>query len=829
MNKSELEELALLLEEQDKRATADLYWNWFPDTGPHRRELYPKHMAFYEAGNRYQNRAMICANRVGKEVRCSEPVLTPDGFVRIDSLKVGDTLCDPEGGTCQVLGIYPQGKKQIYRVYFNDGSYVDCGIDHLWRCKGPEQRFRKNSGEYQEWQVKSLREIIDHTGMNPMPGRRYAIPVVSELTYNDKPLPVDPYTLGALLGDGSIESGTRFHTADEEMLSYLQLGCVTSIARQANSDCKTYGYTGQVPDLREAGIYGLGCKEKSIPDAYKYHSRRLEVLQGLMDTDGYPGESTCEFSSTSPKLAQDVVDICRSLGMRCTLKKKVTTWVYKGIRKHGEAYRVAIWNTNIPLFRLKRKLSKQKLDGESKNGTENIIVRVEAIDIDDALCIEVNSKYNTYIISNYVVTHNTTSCLFEIRCHMTGLYPKWWKGYRYTGPVTVWLCSDTAKSLRDNVQHKLIGSPDAPNSGMIPEKYLAAKPLRKHGISEAKDKVSVKHISGGVSNALFKSYEEGRESFQGTEIHIILLDEEPPLDVYIECLLRTMHVDHGRTRGMMLLAFTPLRGMSEVVLKYLPNGKFPQKMEYNYIIQIDWDDVPHLGEEEKARMLAEMDPYSRDARSKGIPALGKGAIYPIPDEEIMVDWFQIPEEWPRFYGFDYGYTRTAAVFVAVEPNTDNWYIYDCYVQDRAQVDVHVAALKAKGADWMLAASESALINSQTGEKMIDIYKSHGLRLLIADKSLEAGIAKVWQMLSSGKLKVFKTCRQWFQEKNVYHKEEDGKITNLPHDLMDCTRYACIGSKNNPSLKLARVNPNLRRDNDNDWDSYQSTKDSVTGY
>ena len=141
-----------------------------------------------------------------------------------------------------------------------------------------------------------------------------------------------------------------------------------------------------------------------------------------MDTDGYCGNKVCEFSSTSEQLAKDVADICRSLGIRCTIKKKQTSCRYKGEKKIGTAYRVSIWTTDIPLFRLPRKAKKQTL-GAKKNGSENVIVKIEKVGQDYARCIEVDSEDHTYVISNYVVTHNSLAGAYCTACWTTGIYP----------------------------------------------------------------------------------------------------------------------------------------------------------------------------------------------------------------------------------------------------------------------------------------------------------------------------------------------------------------------------------------------------------------------
>lgn len=158
---------------------------------------------------------------------------------------------------------------------------------------------------------------------------------------------------------------------------------------------------------------------------------------------------------------------------------------------------------------------------------------------------------------------------YETALHLTGLYPPWWPGRRFNHPIDGWACGDTGKTLRDVVQDKLLGKPGAFGTGMIPGDTILKHPSRQ-GVADAVDTIHVRHVSGGVSLIGLKSYNEGRESFQGTGKHLIWLDEEPPEDVYVECAVRTM-----TTQGLILMTFTPLVGLSDVVLSYLPGGKVP--------------------------------------------------------------------------------------------------------------------------------------------------------------------------------------------------------------------------------------------------------------
>jgi phage terminase large subunit-like protein len=156
---------------------------------------------------------------------------------------------------------------------------------------------------------------------------------------------------------------------------------------------------------------------------------------------------------------------------------------------------------------------------------------------------------------------------YETTLHLTGQYPEWWEGRRFTKPVDWWASGDTAETTRDIIQFCLLGPVEAFGSGLIPGNSIVGEPSRRRGVADAVDTVAVRHMSGGISTLGFKSYDQGRKKFQGTEKHGAWLDEEPPLDIYSETLLRLM-----TTNGLLMLTFTPLLGVSEVVLQFLKDG-----------------------------------------------------------------------------------------------------------------------------------------------------------------------------------------------------------------------------------------------------------------
>jgi phage terminase large subunit-like protein len=354
--------------------------------------------------------------------------------------------------------------------------------------------------------------------------------------------------------------------------------------------------------------------------------------------------------------------------------------------------------------------------------------------------------------------------------------------------------------VRDILQEKMLGPVGQFGTGLLPV-MMIGRTTPKQGVPDAVETVYVKSKFGGQSILQFKSYDQKRESFQGTEQDGIWLDEEPPMDIYTECLLRLM-----TTQGILLGTFTPLRGLSETVLSFLPGGSFPEKQgrEHGskFVIGCGWNDVPHLTDRDKEDLLKSIPLFQRDARSKGLPQLGAGAIYPVPESEIVVDDFPIPDHWRRVYGFDVGWNRTAVLWGALNPDTDTLYLYSEHYRAQAEPPVHAEAIKSRG-EWIPGVIDPASRgrSQKDGDRLLEDYKALGLKIDTALNAREAGIYAVWSRLSAGKIKVFRSLQNFLAEYRVYRRDEKGNVVKENDHLMDCMRYMTVSG-----LDVAKVKP-----------------------
>ena len=389
----------------------------------------------------------------------------------------------------------------------------------------------------------------------------------------------------------------------------------------------------------------------------------------------------------------------------------------------------------------------------------------------------------------------TTAGAYESAHHLTGRYPDWWEGRRFDRPTEGWACGTTSETTRDIVQRELLGPPDAQGTGMIPGNLIVHTTPRPHGMPGSVESIWVRHVSGAVSKVGLKSYEQGRKSFEGTSKDWIWCDEEPPEPCYTEMLLRTM-----TTKGIVYTTFTPLQGMSEVVKGFLEPDN-AAAADYKYYIQAGWDHAPHLDEDEKKNLLATTPRYQLRARTLGEPTLGSGAIYPIAEEDILLPTSVIPETWPRCFGMDVGWNRTAALWVARNPGSGVLVMYDEHYQAQGEPPTHAAGIKARGA-WIPGFIDPASRGrSQVdGRQLLQMYRELGLKLHPADNAVETGINQTWTLLLSGLLKVMPCCSNYLSEFRKYHRDEKGNIVKKNDHLMDCKRYVINSGRDRMIVK-----------------------------
>ncbi|OCO98900.1 MULTISPECIES: terminase family protein [unclassified Ensifer] len=379
----------------------------------------------------------------------------------------------------------------------------------------------------------------------------------------------------------------------------------------------------------------------------------------------------------------------------------------------------------------------------------------------------------------------------EAAMHLTGDYPHWWAGRRFDRPITMIGGSESHELTRDGVQRLLVGPPMSEEdwgTGYLPKQAISGW-TRRSSASGALDSVTVRHASGGISTLLLKAYEQGRAKWQANTVDYVWFDEEPPEDVYFEGITRT-----NATGGSVAVTFTPLKGMSSVVSRYLL-----EPSEDRTVVTMTIDDAEHYSPEERAKIVASYPAHEKEARTKGVPTLGSGRIFPVTEEQIRVEPFEIPRHWVQIGGLDFGWDHPfAAALCAWDRDADVFYVTRCYREREATPIIHAASLKPWGAWLPWAWPHDGLQHDKgSGEQLAAQYRGQGLAML-SDRAtfddgtngVEAGISDMLQRMQTGRFKVFSTCGDWFEEFRLYHRK-DGRIVKERDDVLSASRYALM--------------------------------------
>jgi phosphate starvation-inducible protein PhoH len=369
-----------------------------------------------------------CAG-TGKAQPLYSKVLTPYGWKSMGEIKLGDDVLTPKGKSSRVNGIFPQGKKHIYELVFHDGSKTRCCLEHLWEINTSSDWNRRKKGNKK---IVNTQYIIDFLKEKEIrkSTTNISIDLIEPIKNDDINLPLDPYLLGCLIGDGCLTTATpKITSKDIELISKLQeiIGEEYDIKH-----CKSSQYDYNFVDslsrknkfnritkiLVELNIQGKKSYEKTIPSIYLNSGteQKLNLLRGLLDTDGTVDKrnGTVSLSTTSEILAKQVQEIIWSLGGICKITSKIPSYTYDGVKKIGKrCYNVCItMRTPKELFSLQRKkdLCRETYD---ELQYRRKIKNVNYIGEDEAQCIMIDDENHLYITDDYIITHNTFISLYN--------------------------------------------------------------------------------------------------------------------------------------------------------------------------------------------------------------------------------------------------------------------------------------------------------------------------------------------------------------------------------------------------------------------------------
>lgn len=388
---------------------------------------------------------------------------------------------------------------------------------------------------------------------------------------------------------------------------------------------------------------------------------------------------------------------------------------------------------------------------------------------------------------------------------LTGRYPEWWKGRRFSGPIKLWAATLNDGFQKENNQAALLGDDIGENlgTGWIPLECMVGKPRpRQSGVGNVIDSISVRHISGRVSTLAFKTYKQGWRVFQGAKPNVVWWDEQPDDKstdegpIYEEIQTRIF-----RSGGLAFGTLTPLLGETDTIKHFTkPKGKGIAWMGAT------WDDAPHLKEEDKERLRTTYKHHKVETRTLGVPMMGEGRAFDVDESAIRCDPFEVPDWWRVICGIDFGIGDHpfAAAWLAIDDRTDTFYVVDGFRMEGRTAIHHCEAINGRGNWFPVAWPHDGLSPKDIGqERSIPLYMMYlqrGLNMCpvsaryTADDGPGGGqpaeqfVFEATELMQSGRFKVFSHLTEWFEEFRSLHRK-DGKIVALQDDLLKATSYA----------------------------------------
>jgi phage terminase large subunit-like protein len=399
-------------------------------------------------------------------------------------------------------------------------------------------------------------------------------------------------------------------------------------------------------------------------------------------------------------------------------------------------------------------------------------------------------------------TGKTWAAACEIAWHASGDYPTWWRGRRFKKPVRIWVVGPTGQLVRDGVQRKLCSLGGEFGSGAIPLATFAPgkKVVMVPGGTGAIDTLYVTHrtdggVIDGVSEVTFKSYEMRREKMQSESVHVVWCDEQPSEELYSELYARTTAVD-----GIVAVSYTPILGAGALTHRFLKEPSADRAE-----IRITAEEAKHITPERRAEMEAGYQEYERETRIHGIPAMGRGRVFPFPVEDLVkrITWDNddVIKSWSRWIvGVDFGYNHNfAAALCAWTHDTGEFVVVDSFTMARSSAVHHVQRIMSmcKGYRIPIAWPHDGLQHERgSGRQIMASYKAYNAPMLSTHaenkgggNALEPAVADMYETMATGKFTIASHNHELIEEYLSYHRDEDLKIAAIRDDVLSAVRYA----------------------------------------
>lgn len=765
----------------------------------------------------------------GKMQIYGSKVCTPYGFRNIEDLKVGDTISNPDGSPQKVIRVTDHQNKDIYRIKFEDGAYCDCGLEHFWLIRKTSTHKSKVQSRAIEPDTFSRGEIMDTEAIIKwldekdlavddanIKNQYLCIPLCEPIkltkSYKYNMRVIEPYILGLILGDGSITKKSydvvKFTSADSEIIENIK-----SYGYEVNtqsSDLKQHTIRGKAigEEISRLKLSGTNSLTKFIPESYKYNTveGRIELIQGMMDTDGCVDErGHMSYTSISEQMAKDFQWIIRSLGGKATIVKDKAG--YKNddgeYVQCNDAYTVYFnTKTNPDLVRLSRKKERCKYDfNGGVSELQRRIVGYEYIGKYDARCIAVNHPNRLYVTDDFVVTHNSALSLYAANRFCLKI-----------PGLKVVVIRENYSELIDN----------------FIEKQLEYYPQSVFKYKYTKIEKTVSFPNGSAIKFRSCANATDARKIQGIEFQFMIIDEANNLhEDTILALSGSLRRNTARIKNFipsLLMTGNP-GGFSDHYFKTrFVNPDYKQWREWElkhkdkYIfVPSAVDDNPYIGEDYRENLENQPD-QRRKMWLLGDWNTMSGAFFDSwdPDQHIC-ESFEIPKHWTRGVGIDEGFTEhpTVALFLAQDPDTGRLYAYKEYAAT-GSIEEHILNIQNMidpGEEIAYWVGDTSMFSTaqkrSTDMSSAMMYLDAGIPLIPANKDRRDGwrVVKEWLHWTEHKkpmLQIFPECIELittlpamrYDSSKAIHRIAD-LDTRSRDDSSDSLRYILLTAFGSP--------------------------------
>lgn len=728
--------------------------------------FHPGQKRAWESAARFV--AVLAGSQSGKALALDTPIPTPNGFVPMGEVRDGDEVLDETGAPCRVLKAHAAYlPAECFRVVFDDGAVIIADAEHLWQTS--TCRERKNAARRRPTNdradrpqcspgptsgVRTTREVLE-TVRDPRGGNNHAVRLAGPAQFRERPLPVDPYTLGVWLGDGT-KGTSNVTSADPDVLTAVAAGGYSvGPPRESNSGlARTYsvgmtgvrgGRTSERVNPFLTGLRGLGVlTEKHVPAAYLTASpaQRLALLRGLMDTDGWCEKyGECGFANGVKALTDAVDHLAKSLGLKTRRRVKPT--------ESGRPSYVVSFYAKFPVFRLTRKADRQAAWKRRALGNSQCdyryVVAVEPTDPVPVRCLTVDSTNCLYLAGeSFIPTHNTS-------------WGPWW------------------------LLREIYGFEDSPLGGRGPGDYIAA--TATYDLFKLKMLPAIREVFEGLCGLgrywpgakvlelrpnpdvpfrakraddpmwgrIILRSAEGRGGLESSTAKGAWLDEAGQ-DSFRAETWEAVQSRLALAMGRCLLSST-LYNFGWLKTQVHDRWKAGDR-DYD-VVHFDSVANPRFSRKEWDRAKASMPGWKFAMRYQGRYERPAGMIYDCFEDSYYPDGhlvrrFDVPWSWPRHLGLDFGGVHTAGAFFAEDPAAKVLYWYRQYLAGDLTAADHVAALRAGE-----PADIAAVGGSWSEGQWRDEFAAGGLYVERPDVSeVEIGISRLYGALKTRKLLIF---------------------------------------------------------------------------